>query len=215
MDSLAVNRTVDFAIPDARPMPIVESQTESPTVASAEHVRRFDAIFEAHYDFVWRTLRRLGVNDASVDDSAQEVFVVVAKRLGEIEIGFEKSFLFGTARRVAAAARRQTKAQAEPISERSLDKREADAPSPEEALGTRRAQEMLVEILDTMDEDVREAFILFELEGLSKTEVAAMLAIPEGTAASRLRRGREHFLAQAQRLRARIETNEKTRGVRS
>ena len=30
-------------------MPIVEPQTESPTVASAEHVRRFDAIFEAHY----------------------------------------------------------------------------------------------------------------------------------------------------------------------
>ena len=47
--------------------------------------------------------------------------------------------------------------------------------------------------LSTMDMDLRTTFVLFELEGLSTPEIAQLAEIPLGTAASRLRRAREHF----------------------
>lgn len=212
VDVLAIV-TSSFAI-SRRAMPEPERDSPSPSPApdasgaSAREASRFEEIFTAHYDFVWRSLRRLGVPEANVDDAAQEAFVVVARRLGEIEPGLEKSFLFGVTRRVAAAARRTAHARAEHVSESKLDEQAAAEPTPEEALGTQRARAMLTDVLDAMDDDVREAFILFELEGLTKGEVATMLGIPEGTAASRLRRGREEFLASARRLKAKLHPHD-------
>src|SRR5262249_22839037 len=78
--------------PPARPM----------TVA----VDRLSTMFHHHYDFVWRSVRRLRVPEDAVDDAAQEVFVVASRKLDAIELGKEKAFLFGTAMRVAADARR-------------------------------------------------------------------------------------------------------------
>lgn len=199
----------------------MEPQPEDVRGASVERegrvhdVKRFEAIYAAHHGFVWRTVRRLGVPEAAVDDAVQEVFVVVARKLDDIELDMEKSFLFGTARRVASAVRRAGKTRGVPVSDDELRQRRAEDPNPEEMLGARRAQAMLLEVLDAMEDDVREAFILFELEGLSKSEVATMLAVPEGTAASRLRRGRDQFFAQAARLRARLDDVAFPKGARA
>lgn len=187
----------------ARPLPRAPS-----AAANDARIARFDALFEQYYAFVWRTVRRLGVPDAGVDDAVQEVFLVVARRLDEIEHGMEKSFMFGTTRRVAAVARRAEKAQDRvDLSEALREQASADK-SPEEALAFRRAQMLLASILASMDDEVREAFVLFELEGLTKPEVAELLGIAEGTAASRLRRGREIFLAGARRIRMKMEGEE-------
>jgi hypothetical protein len=35
----------------------------------------------AHFDFIWRSLRRLGVPEDSVDDAAQQVFVVASRKI--------------------------------------------------------------------------------------------------------------------------------------
>lgn len=47
----------------------------------------FAAVYDAHFDFVWRNLRRLGVVGAGLDDAAQDVFVVVHRRLAELGDG--------------------------------------------------------------------------------------------------------------------------------
>jgi RNA polymerase sigma-70 factor (ECF subfamily) len=52
-----------------------------------------------------------------------------------------------------------------------------------------------------MSPDLRTAFVLYELEHLELREIAALEHIPQGTAASRLRRAREEFSTQCQRLR--------------
>jgi len=44
-------------------------------------------------------------------------------------------------------------------------------------------------------------FVLFELEERSAREIAALLAIPVGTAKSRLRRARDEFALRTARLR--------------
>lgn len=169
--------------------------------APASAQARFRAVFEVNYEFIWRTLLRLGVAEASVDDAAQEVFVVLARKLGDVAFGTERSFLFGTARRVAAdvrkAARRRPSAVSEDVLEAEADRR----PSPVDAMRAQEARAMLDVILDTMDDGAREVFVLSDLEGLAKPEVASLLGIPEGTVASRLRRARDVFAATVERTR--------------
>jgi RNA polymerase sigma-70 factor (ECF subfamily) len=54
---------------------------------------RFAQLFHDHFELVWRTVRRLGVAAAAIDDATQEVFVVAARKLDVIEAGKEKALL--------------------------------------------------------------------------------------------------------------------------
>jgi RNA polymerase sigma-70 factor (ECF subfamily) len=171
--------------------------------------QRFRALFDAHYSFIWRQLRRLGVAEDAVDDCAQELFVIAARRLDDIHAGSERSFLYGIARRIGADARRSQRSRSALVSDAPIQERIDPAPDPEQTLDARRAQELLDEVLAAMEPDTREAFVLFELEHLSKSEVASLLGIPEGTAASRLRRAREEFLAIARRIKSRLAVRER------
>ena len=72
---------------------------------------RLSAIVHEQSRNVWRALRRLGVPFDLLDDATQEVFIVVSRKLYFIEPGAERSFLYGTALRVAANLRRSHKAR--------------------------------------------------------------------------------------------------------
>jgi RNA polymerase sigma-70 factor (ECF subfamily) len=54
-------------------------------------------------------------------------------------------------------------------------------------------RELLDKILDSMEDDLREVFLLYEFEEMSMIEIAGALGIPQGTVASRLRRARSVF----------------------
>jgi RNA polymerase sigma-70 factor, ECF subfamily len=162
---------------------------------------RFRALVEENTEFVWRSLRRLGVRPADVDDALQEVFVVAARRLADIASGRDRSFLFGIAARVASTRRRTTRRRPED-GEAGLDEKPSDDPDPEELSELRRARPVLQQILDAMSDDCRAVFILAELEELSTREIAEVLGIPQGTASSRLRSAREDFHAAVRRLAA-------------
>jgi len=173
--------------------------------APASREARFRKLFQAHYTFVWRQLRRLGVLEGAVEDAAQEAFVVAARRIDDITPGSERAYLFGVARRIAAHARRtRLTRDAVTVSEDAMSERMDAGPNPEEALEGTRARAMLDAVLDDMQDDTRAVFVLFEFEALSKAEIADVLGIPEGTAASRLRRAREEFLAIARRMKAKL-----------
>lgn len=170
---------------------------------------RLRAIVVEHHGLVWRTARRAGVVEARVDDVVSRVFDVVARRLGEIQPGREVAFLLQTCFRVSSDFRRAAARRAR--FERPLE-RDEDAmcplPSPEEALESRRARELLDEALDALDADVRPVFVLHELEGWTAAAIAESLGIPPGTAGSRLRRAREQFQQAALRIRRRLERSE-------
>jgi RNA polymerase sigma-70 factor (ECF subfamily) len=151
---------------------------------------------DLYLDPVWRTLRGLGVPPATADDAAQEVFVIALQRLPTIVMGSERSFLLGTAVRVAANHRRKL-ARSRVISGAAEIAEPPDpAPGPEElaALGEQRA--ILESVLSQMPDELRAVFVLFELEGLSSAEIGQILGIPTGTVASRLRRARADFHAR-------------------
>ncbi|HTJ46804.1 MAG TPA: sigma factor, partial [Kofleriaceae bacterium] len=91
--------------------------------------QRLTAMFNAHFDFIWRSLRRLGVAAAAVDDAAQEVFVVASRKLREIEAGKERAFLFGTAVRVASDARRSARRRGDKVSDDAAPETADPAPA--------------------------------------------------------------------------------------
>jgi RNA polymerase sigma-70 factor (ECF subfamily) len=162
---------------------------------------RLSAMFHAHYDFVWRSVRRLGVPSDAVDDAAQEVFVVASRKLDAIELGKEKAFLFGAAMRVASDWRRavQRRRQSPDEPHEAVDL----TPGVDELVEQKRARELLDDLTAQLSDEIRPVFVLFELEGMTMAEIAEALGLPAGTVASRLRRARELFAAYVARLEAR------------
>jgi RNA polymerase sigma-70 factor (ECF subfamily) len=150
-------------------------------------------------DCARRSLRRLGVPELVVDDAAQEVFLVAARRLADIELGRERSFLFATALRVASDVRRAV-ARRGTLVDDTLEHIADDAPNPAELADRQRARAVLDRVLDAMELDLRAVFVLYELEEMTMAEIAATLDVPAGTVASRLRRARDAFQAAVARL---------------
>src|SRR6185436_10298746 len=104
-------------------------------------------------------------------------------------------FLFGTAMRVASDIRRSASYRREVAHENPAEHLVSDH-QPDELLDRERARRMLDRVLDQMDEELRTVFVLYELEEMTTLEISTLLAIPHGTAASRLRRAREQFQAR-------------------
>jgi len=175
---------------------LASAADEKPLVASgADSDVLIATLLHLHFDFIWRLLKRLGVAEA--EDAAQQVFTVAWKRIGDITAGKEKAFLVGIALNVGADARRARQRRLEDGAE--LDELPAPLPDASDLLDQRRARVVLDEILATLTAELREAFVLFEVEQLKVREVAELLGIPPGTAASRLRRAREAFRAELER----------------
>jgi RNA polymerase sigma-70 factor (ECF subfamily) len=153
---------------------------------------RVRTAFVAHYDQIWRLLRRCGVAPSGADDAAQQVFLIFTERLADVREGSERAFLFGTALRVASTIRRTTKRV---LLTEYADLEASPLPGTDELADQRRARRVLDSILEEMDADFRTVFVLYELQQFTSVEIAHILDIPVGTAASRLRRAREQFHA--------------------
>ena len=161
--------------------------------AAKDRDARLRGMVAAHFEFIWRALRGLGVPAGNVDDAAQQVFWIAAQKLDLITLGSERAFLFSTARGVAANARRSRARSREQADDGTLALMSDASPDPEQAAQKSQAKRLLERVLSDMTEDLRTVFVLFELEGLTSVEIAELLQIPVGTAASRLRRAREEF----------------------
>lgn len=160
---------------------------------------RITLLVRENFAFVWRVLRRLGLGAADADDAAQRVMIILSQRVNDVKPGSERAFLFRTAWFVAQKEHRTRRRRPEDADAES-DEHEAPGLDPEQLLVERQARATLDAILAQMPMDLRAAFVCFEIEGLTKNEVAEVLDVPVGTAASRLRRAREEFARHARRL---------------
>ena len=156
------------------------------------------ALYEAHVDFVWRSLRRLGVPLSRLDDAVQDVFLVVHRRLGGFELRSSvKTWLFGIVLRVARDHHRWRRrneqaapAEAPPDPELLVDE---TSPGPLERAQQADAVRLLDELLSGMTVEKREVFLLAELEQLTAPEIGTLLGIRLTTVYSRLRTARIEF----------------------
>jgi RNA polymerase sigma-70 factor, ECF subfamily len=170
----------------------------------------FADLYEEHFSFVWRSARRLGAPEATVDDVVQEIFVVVFRRLNQFEHRSSlKTWLFGIVLNVVRAHRRSLRAKHPHVlsSDRvaDLEALPDSGAGPQEAAMRAQATRLLDRLLEELDDDKRAVLILAELEQMSAPEIAAALELPLNTVYSRLRLAREQFAAAAARSRARDE----------
>lgn len=164
---------------------------------------RLTRVAHEHLDFVWRCLRRFGVPAADADDAAQQVFLVAADKLADVPVERERAFLFATAARVAANARRSIRRRQSAYDSLSQAPEEPNV-SQDELADQLRARALLDQVMADMADDLREVFVLFEIEEISIQDIATTLEIPIGTVGSRLRRARQAFQQAVTRHRARI-----------
>lgn len=153
----------------------------------------FEAIYDEHFDFVWRSARRLGVEEGSVDDVVQEVFLVIHRRLGEFEKQSSlRTWIFAITLRTVSEHRRSLRRKSPPSSadpEALADQRAG----PHEAAARAQAAALLQRFLDSLDDDKRAVFILGDLEGMTAPEIAEATAANINTVYARLRAARIAF----------------------
>jgi RNA polymerase sigma-70 factor (ECF subfamily) len=164
----------------------------------------FDTVYDDYFDFVWRTCRRLGIPEASLDDAVQDVFIVVHRRLGDFRGHSSlKTWLFGVVLRVVQTHRRTaSRRPAEPLGDYEPKCPKA---GPAEATAKAQARAVLQRLLDELDEEKRVVFVLVEIEQMSCPEVAEAVSANINTVYSRLRAARKDFDAALARYRAQQE----------
>lgn len=168
-----------------RPVPVLEPPPS------------FRDVYRRHYTFVWRSLLRLGVHEAAIDDAVQDVFIVVHRKLDAFEgRAAVRTWLFAIARRIALRYRDRARRRAQ-------DEPEADTPTdlgrPDTALSCNEALTQLQSWLDELDEDKRAVFVLSEFEQMRAPEIATALGANLNTIYARLRAARQHVARRARR----------------
>jgi RNA polymerase sigma-70 factor (ECF subfamily) len=162
-------------------------------------------VYEAHFRYVWRCLRSLGIRDSQLDDALQDVFIVVQRRLPEFDGQAElRTWLYAIALRIARKYR--DRARREPASLEAARERDPELPAASEVSGDSalESERLLLarRALASLTDDKREIFVLARVEQMSAPEIASVLGIPLNTVYSRLRAARLAFDAEITRLRA-------------
>ena len=160
------------------------------TEADARPAPAFGAVYAHYFRAMWRTLRRLGVARAQLDDAAQDVFVVVHKKLTAFDGRSLRGWLYAIAVRVASDYRRGARhRQTLPLAETIVD----PAADPERTSELTESVELLHALLAVLDEPKRTVFVLGELEELSAPEISDVLGVNLNTVYSRMRAARAEF----------------------
>jgi RNA polymerase sigma-70 factor, ECF subfamily len=158
----------------------------------------FEGLYREYFPFTWRALRALGVPRGALDDAAQELWVVVHRRLGDFEgRSSAKTWLFGIAVNVARNERRRMRRQ--PPLESPRAEVPSRSPDPESWHEGREAWQRVESYLDRLDDERREIFVSCLLEGLSATEVAELTGLGVLTVYNRVRSLRRSFRAFVER----------------
>ncbi len=163
---------------------------------------QFQDVYCEYYGFVCRSLRRFGVHPSSIDDAAQDVFVVVHRRLADFEgRSTVRTWLFGIAMRVAREHARKSARRGLQV---TLDVELADrnSMSPHEIIQRANAARILERALNSMDETLRIIFVLAELEEFTAVEIGQALDMNPNTVSTRLRKARWELEKALHRMQA-------------
>ncbi len=173
---------------------LIMAISDDPATPEDNNRGRAERMFASHHATIWRILRRRGLTPDAAADATQETFLIAYQRLGDIRPNAERAFLVRTALQVAHTLARKTQRW-------HLDGEMDLRGSAARDTGDARADIQLCDLaLSKVDAELAEVFVLYEIEELSTPEIAALLEIPVGSAASRLRRAREQFRAVVDRL---------------
>jgi RNA polymerase sigma-70 factor (ECF subfamily) len=179
----------------------------------------FEDVYERYFEFVWRSLRMLGVAHASLDDAVLDVFGAISRQLPRFEGRSSlRTWVYGITQYTAANHRRAMRRKSAPLEplhlylERGYLERgregghqsglESAEPRPDAHAEARQLADVIQGFCDELDEGRRTVFVLGLLEEVPAAEIAELLAIPVNTVYSRKR-------ALERALRDRLEQHER------
>jgi RNA polymerase sigma-70 factor, ECF subfamily len=155
------------------------------------------AAFQQELDYLWRTLRRLGVAASETEDLVQEVFLALRRSWPEYDRSRPlRPYLFGIAFRIAAANQRKRGREVATGMVEVLDV----APGPDDALASKQARAVVMAALERIPLPRRAVLVMHDLDDVAMVDVANVLSIPRFTAYSRLRKARKELEAAMRRL---------------
>jgi RNA polymerase sigma-70 factor (ECF subfamily) len=148
--------------------------------------------FQLEFDYIVRSLRRLGVPRDDVEDLVHEVFLALNGTWDKYDASRPlRPYLFGIAFRVAASHRRKTWREL-PCALFDIDD---SAPRPDQALQTKQARALVLIALERIPLPRRAVFVMHDIDEVGMRDIASTLSIPLFTAYSRLRKARKEFVA--------------------
>lgn len=145
----------------------------------------FDEVYEAHFEFVWRSLRLLGIPAESLEDAVQDTFSVVSRQLGTFEGRSQLStWLFQILRRVAANYRRTHRRKQSQLT--VLEEAPSHEPTPHAHVEAAEVARVVERFCSRLSPEQRELFVLAVLEDAPAREVSAALGVPVAQVYSRV-----------------------------
>lgn len=179
--------------------PVVSTQAPSVSV-DRDAFRR---MFEEQYDYVFHSLRRLGVDSRDLEDLAHDVFVEVYKSFARYDRTRPiKPWLFAFAFRLASTYRRLARHRTDLGAD---DETAVSASTADETVTRNEGARIVGEALATMSIELRGVFVLHEIDETPMKDIAQSLGIPVNTAYSRLRLARAAFESAARVYREKEE----------
>ncbi len=167
-----------------------------------ELARHGDCIgaYQREFDYLCRTLRRLGIAPSDLEDVAHEVFLVLHRRWPDYDASFPlRPWLFGIAFRVASAHRKRARRE---VLEAWVGVEVADlAPHPDQAVEVEEARCLVLAAIERIPLPRRAVLVMHDLDAVEMHDIAAALSIPLFTAYSRLRKARKELESSVARLR--------------
>ena len=158
-----------------------------PDPGPADHA--LDA-FSLEFDYLCRTLRRLGSRQTDVEDLAHEVFLVLSRKWQDYDPSRPlRPYLFGIAFRVVSSHKRRHWREVTGVESDIAD----PAALPDQALAAAEARALVLSALERLVLPRRAVLVMHDLDETPMRVVAEALQIPLFTAYSRLRKARKEF----------------------
>jgi RNA polymerase sigma-70 factor (ECF subfamily) len=188
-------------------------ESGAPRVGDARHLPdlavrlRFEDVYHAYFRQTVAWMRGLGVPEAEIEDVAQDVFMIVRRKLPHFHGGNLAGWLYRIAHLTVRNFRRKAWFKNLFSRRREFDSVEllGMGATPAMALETKQDQRVLAQMLDRMSDKRRSTLVLYEIEGYSGQEIATLHGVPVKTVWTRLHHARKDLVAMVAALRKQRE----------
>jgi RNA polymerase sigma-70 factor (ECF subfamily) len=171
--------------------------TMAPSEASAEPCKAHDfaEVYQAWFRPVYRWVRVLGGPGIDAEDLAQEVFIVVQRKLGRFDGKNLAGWLYRITQLTVSDHRRRAWFRNVFLRSRDvvLDELVSPASSQEERLDRKERERYLYQLINQLNPKWRNSYLLFEVGGLTGEEIANLQGIPPATVRTHLSRARKEL----------------------